>query len=764
MSRISSVTSAMEVYYKLTQSQLSEEDIKKELSNEAKKQISDTSKLDDLTEVVGAIREEIQFLNKAKDTFNEIYKIVNEAYEFLKSFNHSDVTETEKSALKVELDNYINRINIAVSNDHNKNYSKKLVDYFNKLTSIDLSNINELLSDHEVQTKSRLLGGIDSSISTSEIVNSKNITVKGPRGPNLNFIQFTNEAVKTIASQVNANSEETGVIADARNKLSISDLSANGTFSFKLTNIKTGSSGHTISGINITDKSDLTPLFSSVNSATANTGVRAEISKDKSIVSLIDDRGYNINLSSINESSGTKTFNAFSEYRRSTRDVDLEKVSMNFGTDTERAGGYIEFFGHDKLRAEDIDIIKVDVASKTLGDISIVGTQISIGTGADSAPIGYIHSTIDGEDGARLRIKFYETLFPNGDFEAGNLGDSNLSGWSITNDKVRLGIDQIGGLNSPTDPTYPDNNLTADSGSPLYDQGALATAPFDYITAQSFSTSLVDGSTDSNVNASGSNPNGDPHDSKVVRMNSVLESVKGYDVIRGPYIVSDNPLYLRSGEVVSFDFKVKAGGDSYDAFGYIVNSDTNEFLTILNETGASDNAETTWATKSADITKSGNYKFVFASGSYDFTGGRLLGANLYIDNIAITPGPKLAVNNTVLQKIADHITLKNVNMDLENQDLNPRVEAAIAPTGASITTKSILDAALPSLVICTACNSSAASCCVTVNDLFELKNNSPVEIISWLSFVLTLSPAVVSLGIVVVKTMGSNSSLVFCNE
>ena len=49
--------------------------------------------------------------------------------------------------------------------------------------------------------------------------------------------------------------------------------------------------------------------------------------------------------------------------------------------------------------------------------ISIVGDQISIGT-EGFIPIGYIHSTIDGEDGARLRIKFYESIFPNGDFEA----------------------------------------------------------------------------------------------------------------------------------------------------------------------------------------------------------------------------------------------------------------------------------------------------------------------------------------------------------
>ena len=690
MARISPVSSVMEAYYKLTQSQLSEEDIKQELSEEAKNQKSDTSQLDDLTEVIGAIREEIQFLNKAKDTFNEIYKIVNEAYEYLKSFDHNSITDNEKSELKVNLDNYIYRINFAVSNENNKNFSKKLVDYFNKLTGIDLNNIHELLSDYEVQTKSRLLGGIDSSISTNEIVSSKNITVKGPRGPKLrlNFLQFTNEETKTMASQVNANSEKTGVIADARNKLSISDLSANGVFSFKLTNTKTGSSGHTISGINITDNSDLTPLFSSVNNANASTGVRAEISEDKSLVSLIDDKGYNINLSSINEASGTKTFNAYSEYRRSTRDVDLKKISMNFGTDTERAGGYIEFFGHNKLRAEDINLIKVDTASKTLGAISIVGEQISIGTGDDSAPIGYIHSTIDGEDGARLRIKFYETLFPNGGFEASNLGDTTLNGWSITNNKVRLGVDQIGGLNSPSDPTYP----TPNSSASLFDLSNLKTS-LDFIAANTFSTTVVDSTTDTNVDSSGA----DTHDSKVVRMNSNIESVDGYAVIRGPYLVSNNPLYLRSGEVVSFDYKVKAGDDAYDAFGYLVNSDTNEFVTILNETGTSASAETTWATKSVDVTKSGNYKFVFASGSYDFSGGTLLGANLYLDNIAITPGPKLAVNNKVLQQIADHITLKNVNMDLEDQDLNPRVEAAIAPIGSSITTKSILDPVTTSL-------------------------------------------------------------------
>ena len=80
-----------------------------------------------------------------------------------------------------------------------------------------------------------------------------------------------------------------------------------------------------------------------------------------------------------------------------------------------------------------------------------------------------------------------------------------------------------------------------------------------------------------------------------------------------------------------------------------------------------------------------------------FSGGKYLGAQLYLDNIAITPGPTLAINNETLQKIADKITLHDVNMDLDDQDLNPRVEAAIAPIGASITTKVVGDSRSTSL-------------------------------------------------------------------
>ncbi len=696
MARISSVSSALEAYYKLTQSQLTENEIKKELSKETQKQSSDISTLDDVRDAIGIIKDEVQFLNKAKDTFNEIYDILDEAYNYLKNLNQKDMESNEVADLKVKLDGYINEINKIVDNTYNTTFPNRMVEYIEKLTSIDLSNINSLLSDHEVQSKSRLLGDIDSNISTNEIINGKNVTIKGSRGDPLNFVQFTGEAVKTLASEITANSEKSGVIVDARNTLTITDVSDTGTFSFKINNIKTGSSGKTISGINITDKNDLTPFVGPINNATADTGITAELSRDRSSVSLVDEKGYNISLTSMNEASGTKTFNVFSEYRKSSKDAALKDLAMDFGSDTERSGGYVEFFGYDRLRPEDIQIEKRDSASIVQGDISIVGDQISIGTGSDSSPIGYIHSTIDGEDGARLRIKFYEAIFPNGDFEAGNVGDTSVNGWTIRNQQVVLGAGQIGGLNTPLDDAYPENNKGQLDAGNIQDP--------TYAGQQTFESRLE-----------ASTQGAEHGNALLMRSSDLWSTVEGYmgssgvrggpgnQIVRGPYIVSNNPIYLRSGEEVSFDWRATGGDDAYDVYGYLVNSDTNDFVTILNETGGDNgggvvnSAQTNWANSKTDITTSGNYKFVFISGTYDETGGRKMGANLYLDNIAITPGPLLSINNSVLQKIADKITLKNVNMDLESQDLNPRVEAAIATTGASLKTKAVLDNVTTSL-------------------------------------------------------------------
>ena len=170
----------METYYKLTQTPSEmEEELKKELSNQNKQQSGDTSTLDDLTEVVGTIKDEIQFLNKAKSTFNEIYKIVDEAHNYLKNLNHEAITGLSQTNLKNKLDGYISSIRLAVSNDGGTNFSEELIKYIDKLTDVNIDDIWKTLSSHEVQGKSRIFGGLDSNVSTNEIISSKQINIQG---------------------------------------------------------------------------------------------------------------------------------------------------------------------------------------------------------------------------------------------------------------------------------------------------------------------------------------------------------------------------------------------------------------------------------------------------------------------------------------------------------------------------------------------------------------------------------------------------------
>ncbi len=179
MTRISSVSMVMETYYKLTQTPSEmEEELKKELSNQNKQQSGDTSTLDDLTEVVGTIKDEIQFLNKAKNTFNEIYKIIDEAHNYLKNLNHEAITGLSQTNLKNKLDGYISSIRLAVSNDGGTNFSEELVKYIDKLTDVNIDDIWKTLSSHEVQGKSRILGGLDSNVSTNQIISGKQIQIQ----------------------------------------------------------------------------------------------------------------------------------------------------------------------------------------------------------------------------------------------------------------------------------------------------------------------------------------------------------------------------------------------------------------------------------------------------------------------------------------------------------------------------------------------------------------------------------------------------------
>jgi len=115
----------------------------------------------------------------------------------------------------------------------------------------------------------------------------------------------------------------------------------------------------------------------------------------------------------------------------------------------------------------------------------------------------------------------------------------------------------------------------------------------------------------------------------------LLTAVNAYDIVHGPYLISDEAKYIDVGEKVFFDWKASGTNDAYDIFAYVLNVDTGETQILLDKTQNEEGVATDWVTVETVIEKEGNYKFVFVNGTYDATGGKKLGAELYLDNIYI---------------------------------------------------------------------------------------------------------------------------------
>jgi filamentous hemagglutinin family protein len=228
--------------------------------------------------------------------------------------------------------------------------------------------------------------------------------------------------------------------------------------------------------------------------------------------------------------------------------------------------------------------------------------------------------------------------FENASFEDGT------TGWVVTNSQVYLnGVSTISDNATPDDTKFP---ITTDGSS----------APYDTSTFSGSFTSTISADTDDGSGTS----------SLQLTSSGVVND--GYAITHGGYVVSDSTVSLEEGGTVSFKWKASGGGDAYDVFGYILDVDTGATQVILNETGATYDASTDWDTASITADTAGNYKFIFVSGTWDATGGRGIGANLYIDDIKAFSGKKFSssainfANN--IDSGSNPLTIKTDNLTL----------------------------------------------------------------------------------------------------
>lgn len=113
-------------------------------------------------------------------------------------------------------------------------------------------------------------------------------------------------------------------------------------------------------------------------------------------------------------------------------------------------------------------------------------------------------------------------------------------------------------------------------------------------------------------------------------------------VARGPILISDNYLSLTTNDIVEFYFKIEMKPisfyveENFDVMAYL-QSDTCNTIVLTHTIGQT--IGWTKVTRKITSSEAGDYRFIFIAGSYDRTGGKAVGTQVYIDNIKIVkPG------------------------------------------------------------------------------------------------------------------------------
>lgn len=330
--------------------------------------------------------------------------------------------------------------------------------------------------------------------------------------------------------------------------------------------------------------------------------------------------------------------------------------NINFTGGDNYGGGYIRYAISDPSTGDQLTLSSSSTPN-ALGAISFDAGVVYRGAGGSKIPLGVIDAVDNGQNGKPLKINFVAN-FQNPGFESVT-GGGAVTGWTIGTERVILGTTVINGKTAPADTTWPANSGNSDADP------ATMTFSSELSTAEK---------TEGNAS---------------LRLYNNGTTQNGFDVVHGPYAYS-NTFAANANDVLFFDWQAKAGSDAYDAFGYLMNADTGAYQIVLNETGASYTGVKPWTTTSVTVPSTGNWFFVFVSGTYDFTGGRAVGGSLFIDNFKVSSN---SVTTADLQAIAQQIEFQNTAKDTkEVRDLTLTVADGSNNQASTQTTLTITQA------------------------------------------------------------------------
>ncbi len=289
--------------------------------------------------------------------------------------------------------------------------------------------------------------------------------------------------------------------------------------------------------------------------------------------------------------------------------VTFDPTAIVLSPDTDFKSGYLDItISNNAETSDDLNIISGNGLS---GSIVKTGNAIRyVDPTHGSMHIGNINPSLHGQDSKGLRINFFDQIIIpntstilNGDFSNG------LANWTAYEDRVNFG-----------------NNFTLADGSsiPTPTDLQMATVTYDQGSGNPHPSVLRN----DNV-ALSSMPSFDVNvDNGKLKLEQGRFSVQvGYGIVHGPAAVSDT-FSATVGDVLRLDYTATGNHDDYHVAGYVFNTTTNAITLAINETGTTGSGR-----KSVEITEAGNYRFVFVNGTFDRSGGLVVGADMTIDNI-----------------------------------------------------------------------------------------------------------------------------------
>ena len=192
-------------------------------------------------------------------------------------------------------------------------------------------------------------------------------------------------------------------------------------------------------------------------------------------------------------------------------------------------------------------------------------------------------------------------------------------------------------------------------------------------------------------------------------------STEAYCSVFGPEIYTE-AFYATSSQALAFQWKAEGGGDDYEIYAFLVSVDNvsdiptpslsnNELL--VHSMGQTMSAYTT---SSANIPRDGLYRFRFVNGTYDFTGGKAIGAKMFIKKDVVIG----TANVISFPALSDRVAATSDITDSFSFTLSSTssAEVAISKTGPCITSSSF---SAPTTTVTVTKTSGLGACAITAS-------------------------------------------------